>query len=561
MRSLSVIVPTYNEAETIGRLIARITGALAALDYELVVVDDSVDGTDRILAELAAAVPVLRVLHRDRRGGLASAVIDGINTARGDVVCVLDADLQHPPEVLPRLYRALQETDADLAIGSRYIPGGRYDFSLPRRVISRVAIALAQALLPRARAVSDPVSGFFAFRRRAVEDVRLRPLGFKILLEILIRGHISRIVEVPYHFVNRGAGESKLTMAQNWEYLRHLARLHRELPSSGAVECIVFHQDPEPKPPPDEELARRGAAKRREFVRYLEEGPLPAVRIAQGIGRAVSPQLSVIIPMANASRAATLERLLQQLTAQRFQEFEVIIVQGDRRQGRAINTGAAIARGSILVTMDDDTQLGDNVVLEALVRALEQDRTIGIAGVPNQIPSDAPPLAQRALRELPRRSSPMVETITDSDLAEHPCLAIRKELFYRLGGEHEQIPRGLDPYLRREVRRLAYRVVVIPGTSIHHLLPATFWGILCQYFRNGMGAAYVAKFYPRFVIEQTVAHGEAVRPKTSLARRAGRYLAHLASALASRRWIYLGTLAAYAAGYGWGLLSLRRDSL
>jgi len=311
----------------------------------------------------------------------------------------------------------------------------------------------------------------------------------------------------------------------------------------------------------DHVLAERAVAGRRSFVRHLNEGPVPEVRIVPGAARSGSPRISVIIPTTNASRTASLQRLIQQLAVQRFQEFEVIIVQGDRRQGRAINTGAAIARGGILVTMDDDTQLGDDGVLEALVSALDHDPTIGIAGVPNQIPGDAPPFMERALREIPRRSSPVVETVTDSDMAEHPCLAIRKEIFYRVGGEHEQIPRGLDPYLRREVRRLGYRVVVIPGTCIHHLLPQTFRGIMRQYFRNGVGAAYVKKFYPACVIDQEVAHDEPVRPGTLFSHRALRYGGHLLGAVASRRWIYLGTLGAYALGYARGILTLRKDSL
>jgi GT2 family glycosyltransferase len=430
-----------------------------------------------------------------------------------------------------------------------------------RRIVSRVAVGLAQILLWRARIVSDPVSGFFAFRRRVVEGVRLRPLGYKILLEILVRGHIERIVEVPYRFEARSAGHSKLTVAQNWQYLRHLSRLWKEQPRAAPVDRVIFADMSTTITSSDGALAGEATAKRHGFVRYVEEGPAPTVRVVPEVGRPGFPRVSVIIPTANTSRAASLERLLHQLGTQRFQQFEVIIVQGDRRQGRAINTGAAIARGDIVVTMDDDTQLGDARVLEALVEALDRDPTIGIAGVPNLVPPDAQRIVQRALRELPRRSSPLVSSVTDSDMAEHPCLAIRKELFYRIGGEHEQIPRGLDPYLRREVRRLGYRVVVVPGTSIHHLLPATVRGILRQYFRNGVGAAYVKKFSPEFVIEQATGHAEEIREETSFARRAGRYARHLIVSCASGRWIYLGTLVSYAVGYAWGLATLRRDSL
>ncbi len=226
MASLSVIVPTYNEAANVGPLIARIARALAVVDYDLIFVDDSTDDTAGVLADLARGVPRLRVVHRQDRRGLASAVTEGIALARGDVVCVLDADLQHPPEILPALMEALERTGADVAIASRHVPGGsNTTLSLSRRLVSRGAIALARLLLARARRVADPVSGFFAFRRRIVEGVPLRPIGYKILLEVLVRGNVTSVVEVPYRFDTREAGESKLTLAQNWLYLKHVLAL------------------------------------------------------------------------------------------------------------------------------------------------------------------------------------------------------------------------------------------------------------------------------------------------------------------------------------------------
>lgn len=242
MPSLSVVVPTYNEAENAAPLVKRVTTALAGVDFELICIDDSTDGTERILGDLARDDPRMRILHRTGRRGLATAVTDGIALARGDVVCVLDADLQHPPEVLPALRDALEHTEADLAIASRYVPGGGYDFTLARRILSRVATMMAWILLGRARSVSDPLSGFFAFRRAVVNGVRLRPIGFKILLEILIRGRVSRVVEVPYRFEVRGAGESKLTALQNLEYFRQLLALSTVRASS--VERVIYPVPP-----------------------------------------------------------------------------------------------------------------------------------------------------------------------------------------------------------------------------------------------------------------------------------------------------------------------------
>ncbi len=225
MPQLSVVVPTYNESANIRPLVERVTRALEGVDFELIVVDDSTDGTERVLAELARHATYLRVVHRTARRGLASAVTDGIALAAGDVVCVLDADLQHPPEALPALTDALGRTHADLAIASRYIPGGGYEFTVARRAVSYVATTLARALLTRARSISDPLSGFFAFRKGVVDGVRLAPIGYKILLEILVRGRVSRVVEVPYRFEARRADRSKLTARQNLEFIRHLLAL------------------------------------------------------------------------------------------------------------------------------------------------------------------------------------------------------------------------------------------------------------------------------------------------------------------------------------------------
>ena len=240
MPALSVVVPTYNESGNVRPLIARIAKALGGADFELIVIDDSTDGTERILAELARNTAYLRVVHRPARRGLASAVTDGIALGAGDVVCVLDADLQHPPEAVPNLVDALGRTAADVAIASRYVPGGGYAFTPLRRAVSYVATAGARIALSRTRRVADPLSGFFAFRRSVLDGVDLRPIGYKILLEILVRGRIACVVEVPYRFEARGAGESKLTLRQHLEFVRHLLALCTV--PSGPVDRVVDRQ-------------------------------------------------------------------------------------------------------------------------------------------------------------------------------------------------------------------------------------------------------------------------------------------------------------------------------
>ncbi|MCX8126332.1 MAG: glycosyltransferase family 2 protein, partial [Dehalococcoidia bacterium] len=219
--------PTYNERDNIVPLVERLHRALAGFDYEVVFVDDSSqDGTVEVISGLADVYPVKVIVRRNERG-LASAVLEGIRRTDSPVVGVMDADLQHPPEIMPDLLKAL-DTGADIAVASRYVRGGGcYGWGLLRRLISRGAVVLAHMFLPSSRRVHDAVSGYFAFRRRGVEGALLDPLGFKILLEILVAGRWSRVVEVPYVFRTRSAGRSKLRLGQQIDYLRHILALMR----------------------------------------------------------------------------------------------------------------------------------------------------------------------------------------------------------------------------------------------------------------------------------------------------------------------------------------------
>lgn len=225
----SIIIPTYNEADNIGPLVERIHAAIGDRPYEILFVDDnSRDGTAHIAASLVPKYPV-KVLIRKNKRGLATAILDGLLYIQGEYVCVMDADLQHPPEVLPVLFREM-DNGRDLVIASRYVPGGGCEgWKLTRRIISRGAITLAHVFLPDTRKYSDPLSGFFAFHRKVVEKAQLNPLGYKILLEILLMGDHKSVAEVPYTFVTRTRGESKLSTKTQKEYLKHLYSLmHRK---------------------------------------------------------------------------------------------------------------------------------------------------------------------------------------------------------------------------------------------------------------------------------------------------------------------------------------------
>lgn len=233
---LSVVVPTRNEAGNVHFLVQRLRSTLAEVSFEIWVVDDSDDTTPRLLRELASKDRRLRVIHRrpsERAGGLSTAVVRGLSKAKGRLVCVMDGDLQHPPEAIPGLLAA-ERAGADVVVASRYLPGGSRaglggGF---RRLVSRAATLLARTLFAEARASTDPLAGFFLCRASLLTGLEFRPVGFKILLELLVCSEGASVVDVPFAFQARGAGESKATAAQGWMYLSHLWSLARDVPGS-----------------------------------------------------------------------------------------------------------------------------------------------------------------------------------------------------------------------------------------------------------------------------------------------------------------------------------------
>jgi dolichol-phosphate mannosyltransferase len=226
---VSLVIPTYNERENIVPLLEAIEPAMAGYVWEAVFVDDSSDGTDALICQLAESDSRIRLLHRtENKGGLAGAVVAGLDRARGTYVCVMDADLQHPPARIQQLLVAAQRSMADLVIASRYMPGGSAGgLANPlRSVVSRGLRLLTCLLFPRRLAgISDPLGGFFLFRRALVHGVALRPAGYKILLEILIRCPWQRACEVPYSFQPRLHCDSKADFHQGVRFLHHLATL------------------------------------------------------------------------------------------------------------------------------------------------------------------------------------------------------------------------------------------------------------------------------------------------------------------------------------------------
>lgn len=227
---VTVVVPTYREAENIPILAERLFAALASADIagEMIIVDDdSRDGTVETVADLAQARPI-RLITRIGERGLSSAVVRGFNEARHDLLLCMDADLSHPPEAVPDMLRRITDGGAEFCIGSRYVEGGttNEDWGLLRHVNSWGATLLAKPLTP----ARDPMAGFFCLRRstfaRAV-SAGLNPIGYKIALEIAVKARCKRIAEVPIEFSDRLHGQSKLSLRQQLLYLKHLLHLYR----------------------------------------------------------------------------------------------------------------------------------------------------------------------------------------------------------------------------------------------------------------------------------------------------------------------------------------------
>jgi len=225
--AFTIVIPTYNERDRLGVLLERIFDACDrdGLAIEVVIVDDnSADGTGELADEWARGQRV-RVIHRAGKLGLGSAVLEGFAIAQTDVVGVMDGDLSHPPELLPRLYRTLEDGQFDLTVASRYVAGGgTSNFPVGRWLLSRVGCWLARPLTP----VRDAMSGFFLIRRAHLDGFQTSVKGFKIGLELFVRSQPRRLAEVGYTFVGRTIGESKMSVAEGTGFLQQLVSLYRD---------------------------------------------------------------------------------------------------------------------------------------------------------------------------------------------------------------------------------------------------------------------------------------------------------------------------------------------
>jgi dolichol-phosphate mannosyltransferase len=228
--NFSLIVPTYNESKNLAKLVEILTQLLDNYfndNYELIIVDDdSPDLTWQFGLDLMPNYPQLRVMRRQGEKGLSTAVIRGWQASQGEILGVIDGDLQHPPETLIKMLDEMVK-GADLVVASRHVEGGGVsDWGFIRRFLSRGAQMLGLMILPNVIGrVSDPMSGYFMVRRSAIANCPMNPLGYKILIEVLGRGNIASVAEVGYVFQERQAGESKVTWRQYVDYILHLLRL------------------------------------------------------------------------------------------------------------------------------------------------------------------------------------------------------------------------------------------------------------------------------------------------------------------------------------------------
>lgn len=228
--SLSVVIPVFNESENLPELVDRVETSLNDASFELVIIDDnSPDGTAIVAEELNVEYGNIKILKRPGKLGLSSAVIDGFAECAPEtqIFAVMDGDMQHPPELLAEMYAKIID-GADLVIASRYTNGGGTNgWRLSRKIISRGATALAHLLLPETRNVRDILSGFFMIKRDVISEAKLDPIGYKILLEILVKGHYSTVCEIPYVFEKRKNGKSNLNLKEILKFAIHICRLFR----------------------------------------------------------------------------------------------------------------------------------------------------------------------------------------------------------------------------------------------------------------------------------------------------------------------------------------------
>lgn len=231
VNKVSIILPTYNESQNIIQILKSIEDHLPKnLQTETIVVDDnSPDGTGKIVDDYLTlkniANNTIDVIHRTTKSGLASAILKGIQQATGDIILVMDSDFSHPPKIIPKMLESLRKYRSDIVIASRYVKGGNIEhWTLKRKLMSKIATMIAKSSL--GVSAKDPMSGFFLFKKNLLHDLKFDGIGYKLLLEILVKTKGAKISEVPYTFTNRKFGSSKLDSGIIIDYFKSVSKLY-----------------------------------------------------------------------------------------------------------------------------------------------------------------------------------------------------------------------------------------------------------------------------------------------------------------------------------------------
>jgi dolichol-phosphate mannosyltransferase len=230
---VSIILPTYNESQNILNVLKTISEIIPRniLIQTIVVDDNSPDGTGTIVEDYMKNVKkiaehTIQIIHRKAKDGLGSAILNGIQEAKGDTIVVMDSDFSHPPQIIPKLIESIKKYQCDIAVASRYIKGGKIQgWSLKRKLMSKFATLIAKKGL--GIDTKDPMSGFFAFKRNIIKELNIDAIGYKFLLEILVKTKGVNIKEIPYTFQDRELGSSKLTMKTILDYYKSVWKLYR----------------------------------------------------------------------------------------------------------------------------------------------------------------------------------------------------------------------------------------------------------------------------------------------------------------------------------------------
>ncbi len=230
---ISIIIPTYNESENIIKILRSIGEIIPKniITQAIVVDDNSPDGTGKLVEDYLKNLKkmanyTIEIIHRKAKDGLGSAILRGIQQAKGDTIVVMDSDFSHPPQIIPKLIESIKKYQCDIAIASRYIKGGKIQgWSIKRKLISKFATLIAKKGL--GINTKDPMSGFFAFKRNIIKGLNIDAIGYKILLEILVKTKGVSIKEIPYTFQDRKLGASKLDMKTITDYYKSVWKLYR----------------------------------------------------------------------------------------------------------------------------------------------------------------------------------------------------------------------------------------------------------------------------------------------------------------------------------------------